>query len=86
MEPGHGGPSSFEIVREFLEAHQGMPPRPEEIMRLRPALDDLVARLTRLHRQYPGCAAAKLSDEVLDLYRQAHGQDGGLWRSTASLL
>ncbi len=85
MEPGHGGPSSFEIVREFLESHQGVKARPEELMRVRPALDDLIAKLTRLHRLYPECAAAKLSDEVLDLYRQAHGQDG-LWRSAASLL
>lgn len=85
MEPGNGGPSSFETVREFLEAHEGVSPRPEELQRIRPALDDLVAKITRLHQMYPACAGVRLSEQVLELYRLTHGQDG-IWRSAASLL
>ena len=85
MRAGEGeAKSSLEIVRDFLEALNGRDPRPDELRRLRPALDDLVAKMARLRRLSPSFAAAQLSDEVVRLVRLAREQDG--WLRSAAML
>lgn len=84
MEAAEGGvKSSLEIVREFLEALQGRDPRPDEVRRIRPALDDLVAKVARLQRLSPAFARVAMSDEVVRLIRIARDQDNGWLRSAA---
>ncbi|MBI2931048.1 MAG: hypothetical protein HYY16_05305 [Planctomycetes bacterium] len=85
MEPGNGGMSSVEIVRQFLESLDGRQPRPEEIRRIRPALDDLVAKITRLHQIAPAYGRATLSEEVKALVRLAHDPAGPEWLRIAAL-
>ncbi len=82
MEPGHGGLSAVETVHRFLESLNGREPRYDEVRKIRWALDELVAKITRLHQTSPACARVTLSEEVLRLVRMAHG-DG--WLRIAAL-
>jgi len=85
MESANGGKSSLEVVQEFLDQLQGREPRLDEVRRIRPALDELVAKVTRLHRMSPAFAAVTLSPEVLRLVRMSRELDSGFWRSAAVL-
>ena len=85
MEAGEGGArSSFEVVRDFLDALQGSDPRPEDLRRIRPALDELASKVARLRRMSPAFAAVQLGDEVVRLIRLAREQDG--WLRSAAVL
>lgn len=87
MEAGAGGGprTSYEIVRDFLEATEERDPRPDELRRIRPALDDLAVRIARLQRMSPQFAKVELNPRIVQLIRMAREQDGWL-RSAAGLL
>lgn len=81
----NGGKSALETVQEFVVSLAGREPRADEVRPIRWALDELVARITRLHAIAPAYAKATLSEDVLRLVRLSHGQDDG-WLRIAALL
>ncbi|MBI2900652.1 MAG: hypothetical protein HYY17_10735 [Planctomycetes bacterium] len=85
MERGDRGEDALQVVRAFIEGLAGRTPSREEVLAIRPQLEELQARLDRVRARGLEFRSVDLGDDVKALWAILRSKGGGLRRAASFL-